>query len=101
MKGSEMKRIALVLVALAYTSSALAQSRPSTPSMTCNQARRIVFSRGAIVLGTGTYTYDRYVRDRTFCEFNETIEPGFVPTRDTPQCPVGYLCRDTDYFFDD
>jgi len=69
--------------------------------MTCNQARGIVFARGAIVLGTGTYTYDRYVRDRTFCEFNETIEPGFVPTRDTPQCPVGYLCRDTDYFFDD
>jgi hypothetical protein len=101
MKGSEMKRIALVLVALAYTSSALAQSRPSTPGMTCNQARGIVFSRGAVVLGTGTYTYDRYVRDRTFCEFNETIEPGFVPTRDTPQCPVGYLCRDTDYFFDD
>ena len=53
------------------------------------------------MLGTGTYTYDRYVVDRRFCEINETIEIGLVPTRDTPQCPVGYLCRDSDYFFDD
>jgi hypothetical protein len=69
--------------------------------MTCNQARQLVASRGAVVLGTGTYTYDRYVRDLRFCEINETIQPGYVPTRDTPQCPVGYLCRDPDYWFDD
>lgn len=96
-----MRRVALVLVALSFASSALAQSRPFTPSMTCNQARGIVFSRGAVVLGTGTYTYDRYVRDSSFCEFNETTKPAFVPTRDTPQCPVGYVCRDADYFLDD
>jgi hypothetical protein len=69
--------------------------------MTCNQARQIVASRGAVVLGTGTYTYDRYVRDRAYCEINETIQVGVVPTRDTPQCPVGYLCRDADYLFGD
>jgi len=96
-----MRRVALVLVALSLTSGALAQSRPFTPGMTCNQARGTVYARGAVVLGTGTYTYDRYVRDRSFCEFNETIEPAFVPTRDTPQCPVGYVCRDADYFLDD
>ena len=96
-----MRKTALVLIACAFTTSVQAQSRPSTPSMTCNQARQIVMARGAVVLGTGTYTYDRYVVDRRFCEINETIEPGLVPTRDTPQCPVGYLCRDFDYFFDD
>ena len=96
-----MRKAALVLIAGAFTTSVQAQSRPSTPSMTCNQARQIVMARGAVVLGTGTYTYDRYVVDRRFCEINETIEPGLVPTRDTPQCPVGYLCRDFDYFFDD
>ena len=96
-----MRKAALVLIACAFTTSVQAQSRPSTPSMTCNQARQIVMARGAVVLETGTYTYDRYVVDRRFCEINETIEPGLVPTRDTPQCPVGYLCRDFDYFFDD
>ncbi len=69
--------------------------------MTCGQARGVVFSRGAAVLGTGGATYDRFVRDRSFCEINETIEPAVVPTRDTPQCLVGYRCRDEDYLFDD
>jgi hypothetical protein len=96
-----MKRIVLVLSVLASASSVQAQTRPQTPGMTCDQARGIVFSRGAIVLGTGGFTYDRFVRDSSFCEINETTEPAVVPTRDTPQCPVGYRCRDTDYFFDD
>ncbi|WP_201831704.1 hypothetical protein [Microvirga zambiensis] len=96
-----MKKAALVLFACAFTTSVQAQSRPSTPSMTCNQARQIVASRGAVVLGTGTYTYDRYVRDRAYCEINETIQVGVVPTRDTSQCPVGYLCRDADFLFGD
>ncbi|MGO4523532.1 hypothetical protein AB4097_01575 [Microvirga sp. 2MCAF35] len=96
-----MRRVALVLIALSFASSALAQNRPFTPSMTCDQARGLVYSRGAVVLGTGTYTYDRYVRDRSFCEINETTDPRYVPTRDTPQCFVGYVCRDSDYFRDD
>nr|WP_170316060.1 hypothetical protein [Microvirga calopogonii] len=96
-----MRRVALVLVALCFASSTFAQNRPFTPSMTCDQARGLVFSRGAVVLGTGTYTYDRYVRDRSFCENNETIDPRYVPARDTPQCFVGYVCRDADYFYDD
>ena len=94
-----MRRIALVLSVLA--SGVQAQTRPQTPSMTCDQARGIVLSRGAAVLGTGGFTYDRFVRDRSFCEINETTEFAVVPTRDTPQCPVGYRCRDADYFFDD
>ena len=96
-----MRRAVLVVSACVFASSVQAQSRPSTPSMTCSQAQQIVASRGAVVLGTGTYTYDRYVRDRSYCEINETTELGVVPTRDTPQCPVGYLCRDADYLFDD
>ena len=96
-----MKRIVLVLTVLASVSGAQAQTRPQTPGMSCDQARRIVFSNGAAVLGTGGFTYDRFVRDRTFCEFNESTELAFVPTRDTPQCPVGYRCRDRDLLFDD
>ena len=96
-----MKRIALVLTMLASASGVQSQTRPQTPSMTCDQARSIVFSRGAAVLGTGGFTYDRFVRDRTFCQINETTEFAVVPTRDTPQCPIGYRCRDAEYLFDD
>lgn len=96
-----MNRIALVTMLVASTSTAFAQSRPSTPSMNCGQARQIVLSNGAAVLGTGQFTYDRYVRDRSFCEFNEVLEPAWVPTRDTPKCPIGYRCRSGPYdFFD-
>jgi hypothetical protein len=101
MKDGMMRRMAILLAATLAASSAYAQPRPMTPSLTCNQARGLVFSRGAIVLGTGTYTYDRYVSDVRFCEFNEWTEPAAVPTRDTPQCPVGYVCRDTDLLWGD
>jgi len=60
--------------------------------MTCRQAAGLVYSQGAIVLGTGGYTYDRFVRDRGFCEITESVQRAFVPTRDTPQCPVGFRC---------
>lgn len=96
-----MHRIALVLAFLASTSSVQAQQRLSTLNLTCGQAQRVVASRGAIVLSTGTYTYDRFVRDQSFCEFNETIDLAVVPSRDTPQCPVGYRCRTGNLFFDD
>jgi len=97
-----MKRIVLALALLAYASGVQAQQRLSTLSLTCGQAQQVIFSRGAAVLSTGTYTYDRFVRDRNFCEFNEELELAFVPTRDTPQCPIGYRCRSEDIdIFDD
>jgi hypothetical protein len=94
-----MRKIVCVLALLAAASSVQAQPRPLTPNLTCDQARGLVLSRGQIVLGTGTYTYDRYVRDGRFCLRNEMIEPAFVPTRDTPQCPVGYTCRELELDF--
>jgi len=96
-----MKAMALTLALTAFATGAVAQPRPSTLNMSCGQARGVVASRGAVVLSTGRFTYDRYVIDRNFCEINETIEPVWVPTADTPQCPIGYRCRDADLdFFD-
>lgn len=80
--------------------SALAQPRPSTVAMTCAQAAGLVASRGAIVLGTGGYTYDRFVQHRGFCLITETTEAAFVPTRDNPQCFVGYRCVESNFMFD-
>jgi hypothetical protein len=88
-----MQKFALVLALSALATAAQAQQRPMTPIMGCAQAQQLVLRNGAIVLGTGTYTYDRYVRDLSFCQIDESLRAAWVPTRDTPQCFVGYTCR--------
>jgi hypothetical protein len=62
--------------------------------MNCGQARGFLAARGAAVIGTGGQTYDRFVRDRSFCQPTETTQAAFVPTRDTPECFIGYRCRE-------
>ncbi|BAU93640.1 hypothetical protein MPPM_5035 [Methylorubrum populi] len=88
-----LSRCILAAAALlaAGSGSALAQ-RPSTTNLTCAQARALVTRQGAAVLGTGGPTYDRFVRDRSFCEATEIGRRAFVPTRDTPGCFVGFTC---------
>ncbi len=88
-----MTRIALSALLLLATMPALAQPRPSTPERSCAANRQNVAARGAIVLGTGGHTYDRFVRDRSFCEHGDYLEPAFVPSRDTDACFVGYRCK--------
>lgn len=95
-----MKRIVLTLLLSLTATAALSQSRPSTTTQICSANRQIVASNGAIVLGTGGFTYDRFVRDRSFCEFDETTEPAWVPSRDTQTCFVGYRCKSRDRIFD-
>ena len=46
-----------------------------TPGLPCGQVQQLVQRTGAIVLSTGTYTYDRYVRDLSFCQLDE-MSPG-------------------------
>ena len=72
------------------------------PAMTCGQATGLVGRAGAIVLGTGGYTYDRFVAHRGFCEITQVTKRAFVPTRDNPACLVGYRCIEPgrDDFFD-
>ena len=35
-------------------------------------------------------TYDRFVRDRTFCDLTEYAQAAYVPSLETPACFVGY-----------
>ncbi|MGH1574458.1 hypothetical protein ACRAWG_32200 [Methylobacterium sp. P31] len=71
---------------------AAAQTRLSSTAMTCQQTIQLIRSRGAIVLGTGGMTYDRFVSDRSFCEPTEIAKRAFRPTRDNPKCLIGYTC---------
>jgi hypothetical protein len=90
-----MKRLSLILAASTLLSGgALAQPRPLTLAMSCGQANHLVARRGAIVLSTGRYTYDRYVRNQAFCFPTQYVRPAVVPAADTPQCFVGYTCTD-------
>jgi len=86
----------LIAIAIAGMATGVhAQSGPTTLSMTCAQARGIVASQGGVVLRTGPTTYDRYVRDSSFCALQETAWPAWVGTADVAQCPVRN-CRPSD-----
>jgi hypothetical protein len=90
-----MKPILIAVAIAGLATGAHAQSGPTTLSMTCAQARGAVTSQGAIVLRTGPTTYDRYVRDSSFCALQETAWPAWVRTADIAQCPVRN-CRPSD-----
>lgn len=98
-----MNRSVIVLALTFAATGAYAQGRPSTVNRPCAASQALVVSRGAIVLGTGGYTYDRFVADGRFCEITEYTEPAYVPSLDTPQCFVGYRCKagPPDWFGDD
>lgn len=65
-----------------------------TPSitLTCAQAAGIIQKQGQAVFATSRTLYDRYVRDRSFCVYDQDTRPEWVPTRDNPQCFIGYTC---------
>ncbi|MDP2356613.1 MAG: hypothetical protein Q8M31_11215 [Beijerinckiaceae bacterium] len=79
--------------ALALSGAAFAQSRPSTVNMSCAQAQATVKSAGAIVLGMGGLSYDRFVSGASFCAPLEDATPTWAPTRDVAQCMVGFVCE--------
>ena len=78
------------LALLAGTGQAVAQT-PSV-SMTCAEAAALINTRGSAVLATSRTLYDRYVRDRSFCVYDQDTRPEWVPTKDNPQCFIGYSC---------
>jgi len=85
---------AVIGLLASFSTAALAQAgRPSTLAMTCAQAKALVASRGAIVLSTSPTTYDRYVRDASFCTWPEMAQTAWVRTADVEQCPLGAVCR--------
>ena len=98
-----MKKLGFILVALAALPTlATAQPRLVSIRMSCGQASHLVASRGTVVLGTGRYTYDRYVSSQAFCLPTQSIRAAWVPTADTQRCFVGYTCvDDPPWFFDD
>ena len=69
--------------------------------MSCAQAQDLVASRGAITLSTGEHTYARYAATAEFCSLGEYAYRRSAPTRDTPNCPLGYVCKTDTPLFND
>jgi len=88
-----MTRFTLSLMLVLAAGPALAQQRPSSLDRSCASNRQSVAANGAVVLGTGGQTFDRFVRDPAFCAHGEFLEPAFVPSRDAAQCFIGYRCK--------
>jgi len=82
----------LAPVCLCAGPAAVAQLRPSTTNMACKAAAALINRQGAAVLATGKDLYDRYVRSQAFCPTGTFARPAFAPTRDNPQCMIGYYC---------
>ncbi len=87
-----MTKVALTVALFAFSSAAAAQPQPSTTAMTCSQAQAFLGSQGAAVIGTGGFTYDRFVTSRAYCEPTQTTRTAFVPTADARACAIGFTC---------
>jgi hypothetical protein len=60
-------------------------------NLPCQAAQQLVSSRAAAVLGTSGYTYDRFVRDRSFCEVSESSASRSSPLCAGPRHPQGFV----------
>ena|SRR5207248_1815680 len=85
--------LCIAAIASVMVEGAAAEARPDANRMTCPAAHALVMKHGAIVLGTGSSLFDRYVSSRAHCTSGDLTEPAFVPTADNRQCWVGYTCR--------
>ncbi len=89
---TSVKVISAAIALVIMSPSVWAQSHPLTLRMSCHGVRELVSAHGAIVLNTGPTTYDRYIAGGGQCQQGEVPDPAWVPTADTPQCPIGYRC---------
>ena len=90
-EGRRAQALGLVIAAtLGAAGPAAAQTQSRT--LSCAQAAALIQTKGAVVLATSPTLYDRYVRDRTFCVYDQDTRPEWVPTRDNLQCFIGYSC---------
>ncbi len=70
-----------------------AAARPDTRYMSCAAATSIVQANGAVILSTGRFTYDKYVKNHAYCNLNEVLRKAYVPTSDTRRCRIGFVCK--------
>lgn len=88
----------LVALCLLVPSTVAAQPRVEAQRLSCAQLAGIVRSSGAVIIGTGGFTFDRYVSSGQFCIRPEVPVPAWIAAADTAQCYVGSVCRERQPF---
>jgi hypothetical protein len=84
------------LAGMAVCVTSVADARPDTRAMTCEQTHALIKSHRSAVLTTGRNTYDRYVRQfGNECDWPDVPTAASVPTRDG-QCRV-YRCAEPSF----
>ncbi len=78
--------------------SAVAQARPYTQNMTCEEANDLVNARGAVVLNydyhpQAGWLYERFVAHGGYCVTGEEARAAWVKTTNSAQCFIGYTCE--------
>jgi len=72
---------------LAGPAEALTQTR----SMSCSQAKSMLQGAGSLVMTTGPNTFAQVYSISGACRASRA-RPQSVPTRDNPNCNVGFVC---------
>ncbi len=104
---SLLSRLAIVALtgggaALAGIQVSEAQSgRPNSTTMTCSQVQAMITQRGAVVMSTGQYTFDRYVANFSYCQHGEFLRRDFIPTKDNNKCFVRRCDPSRPFIFND
>jgi hypothetical protein len=101
-----MRTIALALaVGMLATTPASAINRYNSEKMSCSQVQATIKSEGAAIMryhskaNPSLQLYDRYVRNGSYCNWNEAAVPAWIPSRDDGSCFVR-KCREVDHFDD-
>jgi hypothetical protein len=93
--GGLARHIGVSLIIL-FLSACLIQgqafARPYAPKLSCQRLKGMIYEKGAVVLSTGQFTFDRYVRDQGYCMQGEITEPAWLNSSDQVECFVGYTC---------
>ena len=86
-------RYLLPALLLGLATASGAQAHQASTKLTCAAAAALVRQQGEVLFDTSPTTFDRYVRDGSFCPLGRRLAAAFIPTRDNPLCMAGYTCE--------
>lgn len=84
---------AAVLAAVISLAPDTAQARPDVRNMSCDQIQRLVDSRGAVVVTTGQFTFERIVSARRFCDRDDILRVTAIRGAGGQQCGIRWRCE--------
>jgi hypothetical protein len=99
MTPAASKSVAATLaVALLAASTASAQNRPDSLTMTCDSVQALLKRERAAVIGTGPNVFGRYVADGRACSVTQFARQAFIATKDNKYCLV-YNCSERSFYW--